>query len=289
MDDWSRLLILYGSQTGQSKSLAERLVMQARSLFDIPFHVSSKETRKASLGINLQPLDSYLPLSRLSKETGIVIFICSTTGYGVPPDNMRIFWRRIMNKNLPVGHALSSNVRFAVLGLGDSSYPKFNIVAKKLYRRLVQLGASPLHIVDPFSEDRTDPGLGLADEEADLGVNTLLQWWIPQLWTIVSKIFRVSFVPGIPVPLSLPFLESPSFISSFWPIFTVKVCENSPNRIVNNMIDSVGSSIEACTLRSGSVLSPQIQTLQIVENVRVTANDHFQDTRLITLCVSCFA
>ncbi|CAH8441737.1 unnamed protein product [Dicrocoelium dendriticum] len=147
------------------------------------------------------PLDSYLPLSRLSKETGIVIFICSTTGYGVPPDNMRIFWRRIMNKNLPVGHALSSNVRFAVLGLGDSSYPKFNIVAKKLYRRLVQLGASPLHIVDPFSEDRTDPGLGLADEEADLGVNTLLQWWIPQLWTIVSKIFRVSFVP---VPLLSP-------------------------------------------------------------------------------------
>jgi sulfite reductase alpha subunit-like flavoprotein len=32
-----------------------------------------------------------------------------------------------------------------VLGLGDSSYEKFNFVGKKLYRRLLQLGAQPIH------------------------------------------------------------------------------------------------------------------------------------------------
>ena len=33
---------------------------------------------------------------------------------------------------------------FGVLGLGDSSYPKFNHVAKKLSRRLAQLGGDQL-------------------------------------------------------------------------------------------------------------------------------------------------
>lgn len=31
-----------------------------------------------------------------------------------------------------------------MLGLGDSSYPKFNFVGKRLYQRLGDLGASPL-------------------------------------------------------------------------------------------------------------------------------------------------
>ena len=33
---------------------------------------------------------------------------------------------------------------YGVLGMGDSSYPKFNHVAKKLGRRLAQLGGSQL-------------------------------------------------------------------------------------------------------------------------------------------------
>ena len=42
----------------------------------------------------------------------------------------------------------SINVMFffalQVLGLGDSSYKKYNFVAKKLFKRLLQLGASAL-------------------------------------------------------------------------------------------------------------------------------------------------
>uniref|UniRef100_A0A672LQW2 NADPH dependent diflavin oxidoreductase 1 n=1 Tax=Sinocyclocheilus grahami TaxID=75366 RepID=A0A672LQW2_SINGR len=46
----------------------------------------------------------------------------------------------------------------AVLGLGDSSYPKFNFVAKKLHKRLLQLGANMLLPV------------GLANDQHDLGL-----------------------------------------------------------------------------------------------------------------------
>jgi len=48
------------------------------------------------------------------------------------------FWKFVMRKNLP--SSCLSDVTYAVLGLGDSSYAKFNFVAKKLYRRLQNLG-----------------------------------------------------------------------------------------------------------------------------------------------------
>lgn len=44
-----------------------------------------------------------------------------------------------MRKNLPAGSL--SHLQFSVVGLGDSSYPKYNFVAKKLFKRLAQLGA----------------------------------------------------------------------------------------------------------------------------------------------------
>ncbi|XP_014385171.1 PREDICTED: NADPH-dependent diflavin oxidoreductase 1, partial [Myotis brandtii] len=72
----------------------------------------------------------------------LVIFVCATTGQGDPPDNMKSFWRFLFRKSLP--STSLCQVDFAVLGLGDSSYAKFNFVAKKLHRRLLQLGGAAL-------------------------------------------------------------------------------------------------------------------------------------------------
>jgi len=67
--------------------------------------------------------------------------------------------------------------RFAVLGLGDSSYAKFNYAAKKLYRRLLQLGGKPLlH-------------LGLADDQHDLGADAVADPWILDLWSRLSDLY----------------------------------------------------------------------------------------------------
>ncbi|CAH8463232.1 unnamed protein product [Heterobilharzia americana] len=135
------ITILYGSQTGNAQALAELLTLQAHQLFDqkcITTHL------QGSPKIHLVSMNDYVPVSRLAKENGVVIFVCCTTGYGVPPDNMSQFWKKLMSRALIPGRSLPSNLRFAVLGLGDSSYPMFNFVAKKLYRRLVQLGATAL-------------------------------------------------------------------------------------------------------------------------------------------------
>ena len=51
---------------------------------------------------------------------------------------MRLFWRQLLSRHLTP--QTFSGLNFSVLGLGDSSYAKFNYTAKRLYRRLEGLG-----------------------------------------------------------------------------------------------------------------------------------------------------
>lgn len=125
MDETDRLLILYGSQTFTAQESAERIWRTMKTVgFKGP----------------VLPMDNY-PISQLIHEK-FVLFVCATTGQGDEPDNMKKFWRFLLRKNLPSNSLCK--VKFGVLGLGDSSYSKFNFVAKKLHKRLLQLGAEPL-------------------------------------------------------------------------------------------------------------------------------------------------
>ena len=64
--------------------------------------------------------------------------MCSTTGDGEEPKNMKVFWRAMLSRSLSPKSL--SGLAYAVLGLGDSSYPKFNYVAKRMFRRIQGLG-----------------------------------------------------------------------------------------------------------------------------------------------------
>uniref|UniRef100_A0AAX7SEI4 NADPH-dependent diflavin oxidoreductase 1 n=1 Tax=Astatotilapia calliptera TaxID=8154 RepID=A0AAX7SEI4_ASTCA len=119
------LLVLYGSQTGTAQDTAQRLARQAQ---------------RRRLRVRVMPLDDYNVANLITES--LVVFVCSTTGQGDPPDNMKNFWRFLFKKSLPAGSL--SQLDCAILGLGDSSYPKFNFVAKKLHKRLLQLGACVL-------------------------------------------------------------------------------------------------------------------------------------------------
>uniref|UniRef100_A0A3Q4G9W5 NADPH-dependent diflavin oxidoreductase 1 n=1 Tax=Neolamprologus brichardi TaxID=32507 RepID=A0A3Q4G9W5_NEOBR len=133
------LLVLYGSQTGTAQDTAQRLARQAQ---------------RRRLRVRVMPLDDYNVADLIAES--LVVFVCSTAGQGDPPDNMKNFWRFLFKKSLPVGSL--NQLDCVILGLGDSSYPKFNFVAKKLHKRLLQLGACVLLPV------------GLADDQHDLGV-----------------------------------------------------------------------------------------------------------------------
>ncbi|KAF8678754.1 Anamorsin -like protein 2 [Rhizoctonia solani] len=114
MDDRS-ILILYGTETGNAKDASEKIGRCYQS-----------ELRR-------QPT--------LIDET-LVIFVCSTTGNGVEPANMTALWNALLRAELPPD--LFEDMEFAVLGLGDSSYQRFNWAAKRLQRRLLSLGGYEL-------------------------------------------------------------------------------------------------------------------------------------------------
>ena len=78
---------------------------------------------------------------------------------GDPPDSFRALWKTLLRKALPSDALASSSV--AVFGLGDSGYPKYNVTAKKLDRRLEALGARRL------------VPLGLGDDQARAAVQLL--------------------------------------------------------------------------------------------------------------------
>lgn len=135
------LTIVYGSQTGNAKRLAETLAQQARD---------------AGIAVRLLRADAY-PTRELKQERHLYVVI-STQGDGDPPDDARALVDFIAGRRAPELKQLS----YAVLGLGDSSYPQFCVVARRLDERLAELGATRLL-------DRGD---------ADLDIETVATPWL---------------------------------------------------------------------------------------------------------------
>ncbi|KDR16972.1 NADPH-dependent diflavin oxidoreductase 1 [Zootermopsis nevadensis] len=235
-----KITFLYGSQTGTAQDVAERIWREARI-----FHFHGP----------VRTMDDY-PVSQLIYEM-VVIFICSTTGQGEEPDNMKHFWRFLLRKNLPADSL--QGLRYAVLGLGDSSYAKFNYVAKKLHRRLLQLGGQPLlHI-------------GLADDQHDLGANAVIDPWINDLWRKLSDLYPL---PDGVVPLNKDILCPPRWIVSLSE--TAETYRQSSSNI-ELMEAKVGNNREEEFSQNNPCY------VSIIKNTRTTAPLHLQDVRLIHL------
>jgi sulfite reductase (NADPH) flavoprotein alpha-component len=144
------LSIVYGSQTGNAKRLAERLAQQAEA---------------AGLAVRLLRADAY-PLRELKNERHLYVVI-STQGDGDPPDDARGFVEHLLAKRAPQ----LPQLKFAVLGLGDSSYPQFCAIGRTLDARLAELGATRLF-------DRGD---------ADLDLETIADPWIARALDVAKK------------------------------------------------------------------------------------------------------
>lgn len=99
-------------------------------------------------------MDDFSPAELINEQA--VLFVCATAGQGEEPENMKQFWKFLLRKNLPADSL--AGLHFAVLSLGDSSFPKFNWVGKRLNKRLLQLGGSEVI------------GIGLCDDQHDLGI-----------------------------------------------------------------------------------------------------------------------
>ncbi|KAG8187301.1 hypothetical protein JTE90_011672 [Oedothorax gibbosus] len=173
LDSSKRVVIVYGTQTGNSEDVSERVGRLVKRMKCHAF-VSSL---------------SDFPIARMAEET-LIIFVCSTTGNGEFPDGMRNFWKFLLRKNLPRNSLC--HLKFCVFGLGDSSYDKFNVVAKKLNKRLMQLGAIELI------------PLALADDQHELGYDAALDPWMMELRGTLKEYFQLSEDSYMPDDVPLP-------------------------------------------------------------------------------------
>lgn len=124
--------ILYGSQTGNSKSIAESLYQKLSSL---------------GLKARILSLEDYNK-SDLKKEK-YLIFVVSTQGNGVPPISALEFFEFIQSRRMPK----LSETKYSVLALGDSSYKKFCVAGVQLDNIMSANGAQPILPVEKLDVD----------------------------------------------------------------------------------------------------------------------------------------
>jgi sulfite reductase (NADPH) flavoprotein alpha-component len=120
--------IVYGSHTGNGRRVAESLA-----------------TRLSTLGTHVRLLRAGEYATRDLAQERRLFVVMSTHGDGDPPDDARAFCEFLFGRRAPKLPSLE----FAVLALGDTSYPRYCEIGRRIDERLAELGAKRLY-------DRTD-------------------------------------------------------------------------------------------------------------------------------------
>ncbi|RKF15872.1 assimilatory sulfite reductase (NADPH) flavoprotein subunit [Alginatibacterium sediminis] len=150
-----KLTILYASQTGNAKGVAEQLLSNAQ---------------QQGISVELFNVADYKPKS-LKQETHLVI-VTSTNGEGEPPDDAIDFHEFLASKKAPK----LDQLQYAILALGDSSYEFFCQTGKDFDERLSALGAKPL----------------LTRLDADVDYENEAKAWAEQALGLVSETLSAS-------------------------------------------------------------------------------------------------
>ena len=222
--------ILYASETGTAEDVAFKLYRQSGLVFD---------------SVSFHSLDSYDILRLPSEE--YCIFVAATSGDGEVPSNMQSFWKFLLRKALQ-SDSLKS-LKFAVFGLGDSSYEKFNAAARRLSMRLKQLGATELLPI------------GLGDDQAKYGLLTALDPWTQDLWEAV-------YYHTSRKATTVPELLENSYSLQILPDENVVRADESLSYVLPD--DSVA-------------VTPRVGVGTIMDNSRITQEDWDQDVRLVRI------
>ncbi|MFM5534259.1 assimilatory sulfite reductase (NADPH) flavoprotein subunit [Aeromonas veronii] len=118
------LTILYGSQTGNAKGVASAIKAQAEA---------------RGLPVTLASMADYKP-KQLKKESHLLVVV-STYGEGEPPESAVDLFEQLKKGKL----GKLAGLKFAVLGLGDSSYEFFCQTGKDFDNFLATAGAERIY------------------------------------------------------------------------------------------------------------------------------------------------
>jgi sulfite reductase (NADPH) flavoprotein alpha-component len=151
-----RWVVLYGSQTGHGRGIAERLADMLHA---------------EGIAIALENMATFRPsqIRRLER----LLLIVSTHGDGDPPDDAQELFEYLASARAPRLGQLS----YAVLALGDSSYANFCATGKAIDARLCELGGRRILARVDCDVDYEDPAgawqtQALAEARTSLPVET---------------------------------------------------------------------------------------------------------------------
>jgi sulfite reductase alpha subunit-like flavoprotein len=139
------IYIYYGSQSGTCEYLS--------------FNLKSTLEEKYKLHTNCDSLNNFD--FSIKNDKNIFIIITSTYGNGDSPENAAQFWRYIKNRKL--NNEYFKNMKYIILGLGDSNYADYCGFAKKIDKRLLDLNASKI-----YDTSYMDSAINQSDEQFDI-------------------------------------------------------------------------------------------------------------------------
>lgn len=144
------ITVLSGSQTGNAKSVADKV---------------AAELTEAGIAVKRVALKDYK--AKTIADEKYLLLVTSTQGEGEPPEEGVVLHKLLNGKKAPK----LTELQFAVLGLGDSSYPNFCQAGKDFDQRFAELGATRLF-------ERVD---------ADLDYSATAEQWIRDIVAIVKE------------------------------------------------------------------------------------------------------
>jgi sulfite reductase (NADPH) flavoprotein alpha-component len=146
------LTILYGSQTGNAKGVASAIQAQAKA---------------HGLPVTLTSMADYKP-KQLKKESHLLVVV-STYGEGEPPESAVDLFEQL--KKGKIGKL--EGLKFAVLGLGDSSYEFFCQTGKDFDDFLSKAGAERIHELASLDVDYQEAAKAWGEQAVNAVAATL--------------------------------------------------------------------------------------------------------------------
>ncbi|MFM5134846.1 assimilatory sulfite reductase (NADPH) flavoprotein subunit [Aeromonas rivipollensis] len=146
------LTILYGSQTGNAKGVASAIKAQAEA---------------RGLPVTLTSMADYKP-KQLKKESHLLVVV-STYGEGEPPESAVDLFEQL--KKGKIGKL--EGLKFAVLGLGDSSYEFFCQTGKDFDDFLSKAGAERIHELASLDVDYQEAAKAWGEQAVNAVAATL--------------------------------------------------------------------------------------------------------------------
>ena len=148
------LLILYGSQTGNSREVSKELCEKA---------VAKGYAARVVSMADFKTLD-------FEAERRVVV-VCSSTGNGDAPDNADRFYRYVKRKTTP---AILAKSHFAVCAMGDQNYELFCEVGKQFDQHFERLGGTRF--------------LKRCDVDEVEGIEETVHKWYEALWPALAAV-----------------------------------------------------------------------------------------------------